>query len=94
MLNEQELIAYLEKTLSPPERQRVEAELERDPQLRRQLVQHARMEQALRTALGGATANERVKQSVLTVLRGEKEAALKSRVLADMNGLAPGARGK
>ncbi len=65
------------------EQERIEAELERDPQLRRQLLQHAQMEQALRASLGGANSNERVKQSVLTVVRGEQEDALKQRVMAD-----------
>lgn len=83
MLNEQELIGYLENTLSPAERQRVEAELERDPLLRHQLVQHAQLEQALRATFADASANERVKQSVLTILRGETEAALKQKVLTD-----------
>ena len=83
MLNEQELIAYLENSLLPADRERIEAELERDPQLRRQLFQHAQMEQALRAALGGANSNERVKQSVLTVVRGEQEETLKQRVMAD-----------
>lgn len=92
MLNEQELIAYLENTLSPSERQRVEAELERDPQLRRQFVQQLQMEQALRAALGDVTANERVKQSVLAVLRGEREEALKQRVLADASPLGRSGR--
>lgn len=82
MLTEQELIGYLENELPPADRQRVEAELERDPQQRRQLVQQAQMENALRAALGNA-ANEHVKQSVLTVLRGEQDASLKQRVLAD-----------
>lgn len=83
MLSEQELIGYLEATLPPAERARVEAELERDPKLRRQLVQQAQLDVALRATLGSTNANELVKQSVLTVLRGEQEAALKQRVLAD-----------
>jgi len=83
MLNGQELIAYLENALSPAERRRVEAELERDPELRRQLLHQVQMEQALSAALGGAEQNERVKQSVLAVLRGEQEESLKRRVMAD-----------
>ena len=83
MLTEQELIGYLENTLSSADRQRVEAELERDPQLRRQLVQHAQLEQALRATFADASANDRVKQSVLAILRGGTEGALKQKVLAD-----------
>lgn len=83
MLNEQELIAFLENTLSADEREHVETELERDLQFRRQLVQQAQLDAALRALLGSATANERVKQSVLAIMRGEQDAALKRRVLAD-----------
>lgn len=92
MLSEQEIIGYLENELSPADRQRVEAELERDPEQRRQLVRQIQLDAALRATLNADAANERVKQSVLTVLGGEQDAALKSRVLADMNGLAPRAR--
>ena len=83
MLSEQELIAYLENTLSPAERARIEAELERDPQQRRQLMQQAQMENALRAALDNSTASARVKKSVLTVIRGESEEAIKQHVMAD-----------
>ncbi|MEY4385374.1 MAG: hypothetical protein RLY20_657 [Verrucomicrobiota bacterium] len=83
MLSEQELIAYLENTLSSDERKRVEAELERDPQARRELLRQFQLDAALRATLNADTANERVKQSILTVVRGEQEAALKQRVLAD-----------
>ncbi len=83
MLSEPELIAYLENTLTPAERQRVEVELEREPQLRRRLLQQTQMDQALRASLGDAAVNERVKQSVLAVVRGEREESLKQRVMAD-----------
>ena len=83
MLNEPELIAYLENTLAPAARERVEAELERDLQLRRQVLQQSQLDAALRASLGAARANERVKQSVLAVLRGEQEDSLKQRVMAD-----------
>lgn len=89
MLNEQELIAYLENTLSPAERQRVEAELERDPQLRRQLVRQAQLDTALRVTLSSDAANERVKQSVLAVTRGERDEALKKQILADTTNTRP-----
>ena len=83
MLNEPELIAYLENTLAPAARERVEAALERDLQLRRQVLQQSQLDAALRASLGAARANERVKQSVLAVLRGEQEDSLKQRVMAD-----------
>ena len=92
MLNEQDVIAYLENSLVPADSERVEAELERDPQLRRELLQHAQMGQALRASLGAASANERVKQSVLAVVRGEQEDALKQRVMADATAFSRGSR--
>jgi len=89
MLNEQELIACFEHTLSPAERARVEVELERDPQLRAELVRQSQLDHALRAALGSTTANERVKQSVLAVIRGEQESSLKGQILADTANLRP-----
>lgn len=83
MLTEQDLIAYLENTLSPAERQHVEAELERDPQQRRQLVRQIQLDAALRATFAEASANERVKHSILAVVRGETEAAIKQHVLHD-----------
>lgn len=83
MLNEQDLLAYLENTLSPVERERVEAELERDPQARRELLRQFQLDAALRAALGAEAAHQRVKQSVLAIVRGGREDALKSQILAD-----------
>ncbi|MSU59656.1 MAG: hypothetical protein EXS35_16070 [Pedosphaera sp.] len=83
MLTEQDLIAYLENTLSPTDRQRVEAELERDPQQRRQFIRQRQLDAALRASLGESGSHERVKQSVLAVIRGETEEAIKQQVLAD-----------
>ncbi len=83
MLNEQQIIAYLDGALSAAERARIEAELERDPQLRRELVRQSQLDAALRAALGSDAANQRVKESILTVLRGESEATLKQQVMAD-----------
>lgn len=83
MLNEQELIAYLENALPPAERARVETELERDPQLRRQLMQQTQLDAALRAALASDAANERVKQSVLAIVRGKREESLKQHILDD-----------
>ena len=94
MLNEQELIAYLENTLSPAERQRVEVELERDPQQRHQLVRQIQLDAALRASLGESVANERVRQSVLAVVRGESEEALKQKVLTDTQALERPANSK
>ncbi|MEN9576714.1 MAG: hypothetical protein RL514_4569 [Verrucomicrobiota bacterium] len=83
MPTEQELAAYLDGTLPAAERVRLEAEAERDPALRRQLVQQARMESALRAALGDEAAAAQVRRSVLAVVQGQTEAALKESVLSD-----------
>ncbi|KAF0178520.1 MAG: hypothetical protein FD161_1825 [Limisphaerales bacterium] len=83
MSTEHELAAYLDGTLPAAERVRLEAEAERDPALRRQLVQQARMEGALRAALGDEAAAAQVRRAVLTVVRGQTEAALKQSVLSD-----------
>ncbi len=80
MLSEQELAAYFDDTLPTLERQRVEAELERDPLLRRQAFRQSQLDTALRAALN-RPANERVKQSVLSILLGTPETALKEHVL-------------
>lgn len=89
MLSEQDLIAYLENTLAPDERKRVEAELERAPQLRRQLVRQAQLDAALRAALGSDPANQRVKQSILAAIRTEGDEVLKTRILADTTDAGP-----
>jgi len=83
MLTERELSAWLEGELSPEERRRVEAELDLDPQAARELAGQARLDAALRCALGKADSAERVKQSVLAVVRGEGESAIKRRILAE-----------
>ncbi|TXT49081.1 MAG: hypothetical protein FD140_3332, partial [Limisphaerales bacterium] len=46
-------------------------------------VQQARMEGALRAALGDEAAAAQVRRAVLTVVRGQTEAALKQSVLSD-----------
>jgi len=83
MPTEAELAAYLDGSLPAEARLRLEAEAEGNPALRRQLVEHARLEAALRAALGEAEANATVRRSVLAVTQGEEEAALKQRVLSD-----------
>ncbi len=83
MLTEEQLIAYLEGALSPEERARVEDALARDETLRHRVLDQRAMDAALHSALGGAGANERIRQSVLAVVRGEQDEALKRRVLKD-----------
>ncbi|HSH95746.1 MAG TPA: FecR family protein [Roseimicrobium sp.] len=83
MLTEQDIVAYVENTLSSTERIRVEAELETDEALRREVLQQLQLDRALLVSLGDAAANERVKQSVLSVLEGESEERIKQQVLKD-----------
>ncbi len=83
MLTESQLIGYVEGTLPTDERAAVEAALAQDAALRRRVLAQMRLDAALRASLGSAKANEHVKQSVLAVLRGESEAAIKRQVLED-----------
>lgn len=96
MLTESQLIGYIEGTLPTDERTQVEAVLAQDAALRQRVLEQMRLDAALRATLGGVKAGERVKQSVLAVLRGESDAALKRQVLEDTTHLhrpapAPGA---
>ena len=88
MLNEPEIIGLLDGTLSPEELARLAALLESDPTARAQLREQTQMDNALRVALGSDAAHERVKQSVLAVVRGESEAVIKQQVLHDTTSLA------
>lgn len=83
MLTESQLIGYIEGTLPADERTQVEAALAQDAALRQRVLEQMRLDAALRATLGGVKAGERVKQSVLAVLRGESDAALKRQVLED-----------
>jgi tetratricopeptide (TPR) repeat protein/anti-sigma factor RsiW len=81
MLDEPRLIAYVAGTLDPEERARLEAELATDRSAQRLLAEQQLMDQALRVALGGARADERVKQSILAVVRGMSVERLRAQVL-------------
>jgi tetratricopeptide (TPR) repeat protein len=81
MLSQEQLIGYLEGTLSAAERAQVEALLLDDPAARRQLIEQRGLDQALHVLLGDATSNERVKQSILAVVRSAPAEQLKARVL-------------
>src|SRR2546425_8063077 len=69
MLSPEQLSAYLEDTLSIDERPEVEALLASDPEAQRELVEQQRVDQALRALLGNARAHEKVRQSILAVVR-------------------------
>lgn len=83
MLSEQEIAGLLDGSLSPEEQARLCRLVEDDPDVRRQLREQFQMDNVLRVTVGSAAANERVKQSVLAVVRGESEAAIKQHVLDD-----------
>lgn len=83
MLNEQEITDLLDGTLSSEERARLGKLLEADSEARRELREQSQLDNVLRVALSGATTHERVKQSVLAVVRGESEDAMKQQVLED-----------
>lgn len=83
MLNEQEIVGLLDGAILPEERARLLKLLEDDPAARTALREQMRMDSVLRVALGSAAAHERVKQSVLAVVRGESEEVIKQQVLHD-----------
>jgi len=83
MLTEQQIIGFIEGTLGPEEHALVEGALTTEPTERKRALDQIRLDAALRAALGGTNASERVKQSVLAVIFGESEAALKQQVLED-----------
>jgi len=94
VLTEHQLTGFIEDTLSADERAQVEAALTQDETTRRRVLEQIRLDAALRATLGGAAASERVKQSVLAVLRGESEAELKEQVLADTTFISRSSRRK
>jgi tetratricopeptide (TPR) repeat protein len=89
MLSQEQLIGYLEGTLSAAERAQVEALLADDPAAQQQLAEQQSLDQALHVLLGDATSNERVKQSILAVVRAAPAERLKARVLEDTAAAQP-----
>jgi tetratricopeptide (TPR) repeat protein len=83
MLTEEQLVGYLENTLEPAQRVRVEELLAGDAEARRELTAQQAIHQALRVALGDAAAQQRVKQSILVVVRGKPVEALKAEVIQE-----------
>ena len=96
MLSHEVLIAYFADALEPAERSAVEIHLATDPEGQRALAHQRLMDQALRVALAGPEADERVKQSVLTVVRASSIERLRAQVMAetDAMGLAIRAYGR
>jgi tetratricopeptide (TPR) repeat protein len=86
MLSQEQLIGYLEGTLSAAERAQVEGLLADDPAAQRQLAEQRGLDQALHVLLGDATSNEQVKQSILAVVRAAPAEQLKARVLEETSG--------
>lgn len=84
MLNPERLAAYFSDALPPAERAEVEIQIADDPALQRVAASQQLMDQALRAALGGRAADERVKQSVLAVVRAAPIQQLRARVLTEI----------
>jgi tetratricopeptide (TPR) repeat protein len=83
MISEPQLIDYIAETMAPGQRAMLEAELPRDRAAQQQLAEQQLMDQALRVALGRKVAEERIKNSILAVVRGVASEELRARVLAD-----------
>lgn len=84
MIDRDTLIAYLEGRLPESDRARVEREWETDPDALKQFVEQKQIDQALRAFLAKPEAQERVKESILAVVRGESQEHLKQRVLTSV----------
>jgi hypothetical protein len=87
VLNQDVLAAYFDGTLSPAERGRVDLEIATDSASHRVLANQQLLDQALRVALGGSDGDERVKRSVLAVVRASSVEELRAQVLADTSAL-------
>ncbi|MBI3414094.1 MAG: FecR domain-containing protein, partial [Verrucomicrobia bacterium] len=83
MLTQELLAAYFADALAPAERVQAELELASDHASQRALADQQLLDQALRVALGGPEADERVKQSVLAVVRASSIEQLRAHVLAE-----------
>src|SRR5262249_3388389 len=88
MLEQRELIAYLEDELSPAEHARIERALPEEPAARSELQPQQQISRALAALLANDTANARLKQSILSVLRAHSPEQFKAQVLADTSELA------
>ena len=89
MLSQEQLIGYLEGTLSAAERAQVEGLLADDPAAQQQLAEQQGLDHALHVLLGDPAVNEQVKQSILAVVRAAPAEQLKARVLADTSAAQP-----
>ena len=81
MLTHEQVIAYLEETLSPEEAAGVEAEFTADAAAANQLTELAQYDSALRTLLGGAAERARIEQSVLAAIHGKSLHETEARAL-------------
>ena len=86
MLNQELLAAYFADALAPAELAQTELQIAADQDSRRALADQQLIDQALRVALGGPDADERVKQSVLAVVRATSIEQLRAQVLAETSG--------
>jgi superkiller protein 3 len=84
MISEPQLIDYVAETMGPRERAMLEAELPHDRAAQQQLAEQQLMDQALSVVLGRSVTEERIKDSILAVVRGVAAEELQARVLADI----------
>lgn len=91
MLTHQQIAAYLEDQLPAPERAEFEVRLSTDPELQRDVADQLSVDLLLRVLLGKAAAQDRVKASIFTVLRGATPQQLTAQVMRQSRGeaLAP-----
>lgn len=69
MIPDDQLLAYLAGTLPPEERSRLEAELMRDPEAMRRLLDQERLDASLKLLLNPAANHSQVKASILAGIR-------------------------
>jgi Flp pilus assembly protein TadD len=83
MLEQRELIAYLEDELSSVERARIDSVLEGDTAAREELESQRKISRALAALFASDTANARVKDSVLSVIRARSAEQFKAELFSD-----------
>lgn len=80
MLTAEQIVAWLDDELDEAERARFEAQLRAEPDAAERLFDQARLDQALRVALGRPESSARLKESILAVVRGLPLPELDARV--------------
>lgn len=84
MLTPEQISSYLEDSLGPEERARVEAVLAGDPDAAHQLGEQQRIDRALGIVLARNQAHEQVKRSILAAIRCKPQEQLASEVMQSL----------